>query len=162
MASEPVISLIRQLKPSEVSHNDISKVAEQRPGGRHITRAEPLTCRFPPILPSLACTHILVAFAKPEGEITATAWKVSFPGKTGAEVTQLSGESLWMVTSSTSPVVSSMGCGICQQLQRSLDNPVCEMKPLLRVLTVLTNLWGSLCTAAPATLWASPGDAKAH
>lgn len=37
-----------------------------------------------------------------------------------------------------SHVVSSTGCGIFLQLQRSRNNPICRIKPLLRVLTVLT------------------------
>lgn len=56
-----------------------------------------------------------------------------------------------------SPVVSSMGCGICQQLQRSLNNVVCKIKPLFRVLT---NVPGSLHATATTSLWAALRKAK--
>lgn len=67
-ASELLNSLIRQLNPSKVSHNETSEVAEPGPGGKHhreVTSSLELGS-LPPLLSPL--THLLVAFAEQEAK----------------------------------------------------------------------------------------------
>ena len=55
------------------------------------------------------------------------------PEWAGAEVTQLRSESLWMEGHLKLILLwlAPWGCGLCQQLWRSLTGPVSRLKPLL-------------------------------
>lgn len=84
---------------------------------------------LPPFLLSLTCTSLLLLLSQ-RVKSQPQLGKVCFQGRQVLRSYNCLVNHSKQSPQAHSPVVSSMGCGICQQLQRNLDDPACETKPL--------------------------------